>query len=546
MSLARVSAGTTIDSYSENRAGRWLLAIVALGLAARVFRWALCFPLWSDEAFLSASFLQRGYSDMFRPLEYHQVCPLGFLWAQLSVVKLLGFSESSLRLVPLAASVAALLLFVRLASRVLTGAALVLAVAVFSFSYPGLRYAAEAKPYAVDALVSVALLTLAVEWLRRGHRRRWLWALAAATPLAIALSFPAVFVAGAISLAGLLTLLRRPGKGGWIGWLAFNLAVAGSLLAMYFWCIRPQSSAELAGIMRPYWGPAFPPLTAPLRLAAWLFWTHTGDMLGHPVGGPNGASLVTAIACALALVVLCRRRRATLLILALAPLALNFIAAAAHRYPYGGHVRVALYLMPLVCLLAGLGVAVVLDGLARARAEWAGWMAVLLVVMALVPIGSAIRDVASPGRTPSDARTRDFARWFWPEQSRDAELVCLKSDWHQNLAPQTFDFLYSSLYLCNQGIYSPRHHRGEPPRLDRVSAEHPLRCVQYHSQKNPLDQPAVDAWLARMEPQWRLVARRQYRITHADKRDQTVADVTKIELWEFVPRTVSSSLVTRP
>ena len=61
---------------------RWLWLLVGLGIAARVVRWALCFPLWGDEAFLSASFLHRGYGDMFGPLEYHQICPLLVLWAQ--------------------------------------------------------------------------------------------------------------------------------------------------------------------------------------------------------------------------------------------------------------------------------------------------------------------------------------------------------------------------------------------------------------------------------------------------------------------------------
>ncbi len=79
------------DAVLSSREKRWIWTFLALGVLARLIRFALRFPLWPDEAFLSASFLNRGYLDMLRPLEYHQVCPLLFLWGELTVVKLLAF-----------------------------------------------------------------------------------------------------------------------------------------------------------------------------------------------------------------------------------------------------------------------------------------------------------------------------------------------------------------------------------------------------------------------------------------------------------------------
>jgi 4-amino-4-deoxy-L-arabinose transferase-like glycosyltransferase len=534
------AAGGPADALEPQRARRWIAAILALGIAARLFRAVLAFPLWSDEAFLSASFLERGYVDMFRPLEYHQVSPLGFLWAQLTAVKLLGFTEFTLRLVPMLASVASLLLFARLAARTLSGAARLLAVAVFAFSYSGLRYANEAKPYGFDVLVVVVLLLLAVEWLRRPERQRWPWLLTAFAPVAIGCSFPAVFVAGGISLATLWELVRRPrlrvAWRAWTAWLAFNLSVAASFLGAYWLYVRAQSAAELSAQMQPYWRESFPPLDSVGRLAGWLFWTHTGDMFAHPVGGPRMASIGTTLVCLVTLIVLWRSRRWSVILLGLAPLALNLIVAAAGRYPYGGHVRIALYLMPLVCLAAGLGLATVLAWFARRRPERAAWVPAVLVLLALLPIGSAVRDVLTRGKTPSDIRTRDFARWFWNELDRQGEVVCLKSDWHRDLAPPAFEYRYSSLYWCNQRIYSPRHRRGDPPRLERVTDQRPLQCVVYHSQANPLDAKAVAGWLAEMEPRWRLADRRQYQITHTDRRERTIEDVSKIDVFRFAPR----------
>ena len=94
----------------------------------------LDFPLWWDEAFVAVNLLRRGYLDLLRPLDYGQVCPLLFLWAELTAVRWLGFSEWSLRLFPLACSAASVVLFRVAAGQVSEGRALLLAVAIFAVS----------------------------------------------------------------------------------------------------------------------------------------------------------------------------------------------------------------------------------------------------------------------------------------------------------------------------------------------------------------------------------------------------------------------------
>ena len=63
--------------------------------------------------------------------------------------------------------IGSLFVFRHLAGRLLQGIAFLLAVGVFAVAYPLIRYSAEAKPYGPDMLVSLALLTLTVEWLRQ-------------------------------------------------------------------------------------------------------------------------------------------------------------------------------------------------------------------------------------------------------------------------------------------------------------------------------------------------------------------------------------------
>ena len=106
-----------------------------------------------------------------------------------------------------------------------------------------------------------------------------------------------------------------------------------------------------------HWADTFPPLWQPLKLPLWLLETHAGGMLAYPVGGPNWGSTLSLVCAAAGAAALVRRRQWSLLGLLLAPLGLNLIAAALHRFPYGGHARMTLFLAPTFCTLIALGTA---------------------------------------------------------------------------------------------------------------------------------------------------------------------------------------------
>ena len=83
-------------------------------------RYALAFPLWGDEAFLAINFLTRDFAGLALPLEFDQIAPPGFLWAEWSIARWLGSGELALRLIPFLAGVASLLLFWRFCRQVAT------------------------------------------------------------------------------------------------------------------------------------------------------------------------------------------------------------------------------------------------------------------------------------------------------------------------------------------------------------------------------------------------------------------------------------------
>ncbi len=471
---------------------RATLAFATFALVLRVTRYLLIYPLWCDETMLGANLLERGYLDLLRPLDHRQVSPILFLFAELTVVKWLGFSELTLRLFPFACGVAGVFLFRHLAGRILRGEALLIAVAIFAVSHSPIRFAGELKPYASDLFVSLALLAMAVEWRRRPERTVWLWGLALFAPLAIGLSFPAILMAGGVSLGLAGTIWRSGRRDVRSAYFLYNLAVAATFVSLLrFYETDPRDAAYF----NRDWAPAFPPLTGAVKFAAWFVDMNTGPMFAYPEGGDHGASALTFLCFVTATVVLWRRRRREVLALCLAPFGLALVAAAMHRYPYGLSARTMQYVAPTICLLAGLGAAAMLGTiggvLRRRRALYS-----VVAVLAAFGFGRMAFDLSHPYRGVSDELHRGFARWFWPEKARNAELVCLGTDFGVKFSPAHWTKDGIDTYLCYQKIYSPRHRRGVAPRLDAVSATHPLRFVFFN--EFPESNPKFRTWLDEM------------------------------------------------
>jgi 4-amino-4-deoxy-L-arabinose transferase-like glycosyltransferase len=527
----RPLTGAWLTATEQERLITWF---VALAIAARLVRFLLRFPLWEDECFLVSNFMDRGFSDLLEPLNYHQVAPLGFLGIELGAVKLFGFNEWSLRLIPFVCGIASVLLFRHLAGRLVEGPARLIAVATFCASYSGIRYAAEAKPYGVDLFVSLVMLTLAVEWWIR-RKSSWLIALIAVTPLAIMLSYPAAFVGGGLSVFVALALLRE-GRRGWISWMALNAALLSSFLLLLRFGARGQTDAELDW-MQNYWKEQLPSLLAPGQLLIWALTTHTGDLLAIPLGGERGASTISFLLVVAGLIVLWRSQQVGLTALCLAPAALNLAAAFMGRFPYGGHVKFSQYLAPAICLLMGIGGASLLS---MGRGDTAGRrlkMGLALAALALIPLGTMARDFANPYKSATDARYRDFARWFWPNLEFAGEVACLQTDLGLEFAPGTFHHLgWSAMYLCNQRIYSPRHHRGQPVDWSRIRSDWPLHCVEYRAQVYRYDELACQRWLAEMGKRYKLVSRDTFPSPVFDQRGQNLLCADSLVLYRFVPR----------
>ena len=403
--LLRSSTDPVVDAPTERRIVQLCGFVVLLGLAWRIARYLLDFPIWGDEALLIVQFLERPhFADFLRPLDNAQVAPLGFLWLLRLFADLFGTSEFALRLAPLIVGIATLAAAwwaFRLIAGPLAGS---IAAALLACSkFPG-RYATEIKPYGLDLLVACLLLGLAAKIAEHPTRRKPWALLIVLTPLLLAFSYPAVFVAGGVALAlGLIatTTRQRPAL---IATALFGLTLLASFCALYALTGTGQYK-ETYGTMMSFWDPAFVPRNASAFL--WVLKVHTGTLMAYPAGGSGTGSLLTFALFAAGVIAVIARRRWFLLTLLLTPFLLNLIAAALRRYPYGIEPRIVQHLAPAICILTAIGLVEVTRRLARTPRTRLVILGAAPVIFAAFTIAYLVHDGMHPVFNTDDAMIRD-------------------------------------------------------------------------------------------------------------------------------------------
>ena len=145
---------------------------------------------------------------------------LRFLWAEWLAVHSLGTSEWALRLLPYLAGVASLVLFWRFCREVASRRTVLLAIAVLAASFYPVRHSTEVKPYAIDLLVSLILISAGWSAGRNIRSRpAWLTLLVAST-IGPWCSYTAIFPAAGVAMfLGARVIKERSIRLG-VNWLA--------------------------------------------------------------------------------------------------------------------------------------------------------------------------------------------------------------------------------------------------------------------------------------------------------------------------------------
>jgi hypothetical protein len=383
--------------------GSAMALMVVGGFGLRLIQYLGNPDLWVDELAIADNVISRpAWVLLTARLMDDQVAPPGFLLLSRLAVVLFGPSEYSLRLFPLLASFAAVGLFAHLAWRILAPWPAVLATTLFSLT-PGVAlYAAEAKPYGTDMLVTLIVTSLALRW-REAPTRGAMVGLAVGGVVSLAFSYTAVFVLAGIGAALLLFTPRserRPVLSLGLVW-----AAASALSIGY---ARTRMDPGLRDFMHTFWRQGFMPW--PPASASDLLWAPTAlrNLFGHLLEYPWSG--LYAVLAGLGFVSLLRRRREASLLLAL-PVLLALAAAVVHAYPF--LLRLALFTIPALLVFA---------------AEGAGWLGALVRIPALANVGLvalAIPAVLDLWRRPPVWRRDEVSSMFaqLQQQRRPGDAV---------------------------------------------------------------------------------------------------------------------------
>ena len=342
----------------------WLAGFAAiLGIGLRSVHYWRDPAMWHDEAALVVNVLDKGFLQLLGPLKHAEAAPPLFLWVERAVVLGLGDGTYALRLVPYLAGCVTVALAWVAVRRLPDLQAAPWAVLLLACSDRLLWHSCEAKPYAVDAMVSLGLICLYLVSRTWPVNRRIL-AFAVLSPALVWLTYPGCFLYGGVLLVLLPDVWQQRRGSTWGLYLMFSLTVMISFLALYLGPISAQRHPS----MDSCWVQTFPDWSRPWLLPWWFVASTIGvvDYGLRPIGGVlAGVALIGGFH-------LWRHGRRDLVVLMVTPILLAALAAMLHAYPYTG-ARVMVYALPGIAILTAAGVRPVMTWLVTPRENRNQW-----------------------------------------------------------------------------------------------------------------------------------------------------------------------------
>ena len=205
----------------------WL--IIICGIILRLFQFFVNDSLWLDEIFLGLNLIDRSYLELFHPLNYEQYAPIGFLLLEKLMGQLFGYTEYSLRILPLISGLVAIYLFYRLTKGTFNYFITTVALFLFCFSRYLINYSMEVKPYSFDVLIAVSILLLALYIYKEGLTKKNALYLCLLGSISIWFSFVSIFMLAAVGISFLIYYYRMKNRD-----FLYNITIIGTIWVVLF------------------------------------------------------------------------------------------------------------------------------------------------------------------------------------------------------------------------------------------------------------------------------------------------------------------------
>ena len=342
--------------------------VIALGIILRLRQYLVNRSFWADEASLAFNLVNRTFSGLTQPLDYHQGAPIGFLFIEKLCILLLGNNEFAMRLFPLISGIIAIYLLYLLA-RTYIGLSGLFALLAFSVGWNLIYYSSELKQYSSDVMIALLLVYLASRCIRENAQAKDFLLLGVTGAIAIWVSHPSVFVLAGIGVVLVLEKLMRKSDVpfGWI--LTMGLVWVGLFAVDYFVFLRPLAEDEY---LQNYWGKAFMPLP-PWSDLGWFEKTFYSMLLMSLHTYMSAVVIVSVLLVIGSLSLLFRNR--TIALLFILPALIVLIASGFEAYPLKD--RFMLFLIPFFLLILSEG----LRGIYSVAAKWSRPLGVVLAAL---------------------------------------------------------------------------------------------------------------------------------------------------------------------
>ena len=409
--VSRMNPSITIRGWksflSWEKAAAALL--IVLGAVLRLRQYLTGRSLWVDEAMLALNIVERGFGGMFRPLDYDQGAPIGFLLVEKTFNSLLGKNEFALRLFPFLVGLISLWLFYLLLKRMTSeasGAGLLAALALFAFNPRLIYYSSEVKQYIVDVAVALSLLLIAAPVFGASPRQRDFVRLGLAGLIALWFSHPASFVLAGVGLVLVIVYLRRRDDSNLRFVIGMGLLWVVEIAFLYLLILKDLSQNAY---MREYWQGAFFPMP-PWSDPGW-FMKSLDENIGIQFGIPYGVVFVFALMVVGWLVLWFRNPNYAIAFACI--VLITWIASALQLYPV--FERMILFLVPIGLILLGTTIEALYHGLQKYQAL--GTAAVILLAGFLLygPLNTSVANFIEPKYFEHIRPSMEMLRGSWKD-----------------------------------------------------------------------------------------------------------------------------------
>jgi len=327
------------------------VVILALSVAPKIADLLGRGALSGDEAALAMNIGPRAFVELGRPFVYLQVAPWGAMAGIKVMTLLLGETELGYRAFPFLGAVAAVLAAYTIGRRIHSPLAGLAAMLLTGTTYGLTHYAAEIKPYAVDAAVAGGITLAGAHVLADPQRyRRWGVMLAVGL-IGAGTSLPSLFVLGSCGSAlALDAWLARRGAKHLAVVVGTNVLWLGAFFGHYQTFIARSTLVSSAQAAK-HWSEGF----APFPPTSWaeLRW-YPGKFFSF-FDSPGGLSIpyLAGAIFILGIYALMKRKLHLQAILLFGPTVLAICASALGKYPSAG--RLMLFAVPAMMVVVAVG-----------------------------------------------------------------------------------------------------------------------------------------------------------------------------------------------